>query len=289
MCCFNRPVQGVSQTRILVAPTKDGRQITVYEHKVGVIGGGRGRKEDEEKKDKIKKEQEKAKYGNAMILPCPLKAGSKVQLLDLSKDSFSFERVENYFPKEPVPQSRGVRLHKPVTTDNSKLAVHEVGAYFVSIAENLGDLKRIDPAVFTVSENIEHLFAAHYAAGFGFIVCCFNPDKAIVDGHPIAYVHDVMPDGRFFVPCRHEHGHGTQAMETFDHFIYSLNTGKGDAGDTRDEILAAHPQWLYDKDFAADTAVTSALMAPLYAPVTALRRRRIQGKFKNDDLIFVAA
>jgi len=35
MCCFNRPIPHVGATRILVSPTRNGRQVTVYENVVG--------------------------------------------------------------------------------------------------------------------------------------------------------------------------------------------------------------------------------------------------------------
>jgi hypothetical protein len=34
-----------------------------------------------------------------------------------------------------------------------------------------------------------------------------------------------MADGRVFVPCRHEHGHGEEAAN-FDHKIFSINTSR---------------------------------------------------------------
>jgi len=34
-----------------------------------------------------------------MILPAPLKKGAKIEVLDLSKDSFNFKELSNWFPK----------------------------------------------------------------------------------------------------------------------------------------------------------------------------------------------
>jgi len=104
-----------------------------------------------------------------------------------------------------------------------------------SIAKTVDDLKRIDPTVFQVSDTIDQLFRKHYAMGFGFVICCFDEDKGVA-GHPIGYVHDLLPDGSLFVPCRHEHGHGTKETEHFSHEIYSLNTKGGEAGKTRSEL-----------------------------------------------------
>jgi len=178
MCCFNRPVKEVNKTKILVSPTKNGRQVTVYENSVGVEGGS-GR--DAAKIQEIKEKQEHAKYENAMLLPCPLKEGAEVALLDLSKDSFKFARLFKFFPREVVDEEKkkSRKSDKDKEAKSAHLVVHEVGAYFVSVAKNVGDLKLIDPSVFKVSSTIKALFGKHYAKGFGFIVCCFNPLKKL--------------------------------------------------------------------------------------------------------------
>jgi hypothetical protein len=118
MCCFNKPIAHVGATRILVSTTKDGsRQLTIYENVVGEPekkkSGTPGMYRDADGKvhvgqappelvaqreaDKKAKQAENAK--NAMILPAPLKQGQKIQVLDLSKDSFSFTRLSKWFPK----------------------------------------------------------------------------------------------------------------------------------------------------------------------------------------------
>jgi len=223
MCCFNREVAGVHQTKIFVSPTKNGRQVTVYDNMVS--GGGR----------LVVKAANAPQYDNAMILPCPLKSGADVTLLDLSNDSFSFQRLHLFFPqeedKEAKSNSRGMRQ----AVESSHLEVHVVGGYLVSIAKTVDDLKRVDPKVFQVSDTIDQLFRKVYATGFGFVICCFDP-AAGVKGHPIGYVHDLLPDGSLFVPCRHEHGHGTKETEKFSHEIYSLNATGKEAGSTRAEL-----------------------------------------------------
>jgi hypothetical protein len=225
MCCFNKEVHGVSKTKIFVMPTKNGRQVTVYDNNVS---GARGPTKTEK--------DEKQKYGNAMILPCPLKKNAEVGLIDLSKDNFSFKRMKMFFPephREMALNSHSTQ--RKANVDSAHLEVHTVGAYFISIAKTVDDLSRVDPSVFKVSDAIDALFRRHYAKGFGFIICCFDPSKG-VSGHPIAYEHDLMPDGTMFVPCRHEHGHGTKETESFSHEIYSLNSKGEAAGQTRTDL-----------------------------------------------------
>jgi len=139
-----------------------------------------------------------------------------------------------FFPK--AAEEKRSRSSAVETQSNAKdhLEVHAVGAYLISIAKSVEDLRRIDPSVFKVSDTIDVLFRQHYAEGFGFVICRFDATKG-VQGHPIGYVHDPMPNGTLFVPCRHEHGHGTTETENFSHEIYSLNTGK-EAGSTRADL-----------------------------------------------------
>jgi len=96
MCIFNKPVTEVRQTRILVSNTKSGRQLTVYENFVGVEGSTRTAKARKKVKNLEDKHNEERK--NAMILPCPLKEGDKVDLIDLSGIRDLFQRLSNCYP-----------------------------------------------------------------------------------------------------------------------------------------------------------------------------------------------
>ena len=297
-----------------------------------------------------------------MILPCPLRAGAQVELLDLSKDRFKFASLHACFPtlREPVSLSRGEQRKAASASSESRLAVRDVGAYKMSVAPlaetRLGpnrrgselrvgspksgkrplrfvrfaigsesepeqsperrcsgrlsawpmvaDLARIDPAVFVVADNIEKLMAAQYGSGFAFVVCMFDPSKDIKP-HPIGYVHDLLPDGRsLFVPCRHEHGDGTKATETFDHAIFSLGAKadpQSEAGPTpvelgeqlqkRNEALGGKGHVAPAARLPADAMKDSQLLFPLIAPavVTVLRRSELRGPHPNQDLVFQLA
>jgi len=242
-----------------------------------------------------------------MILPCPLKTGATITILDLSKDSFKFDRLNHYFPHEVRLVEEKKKSPVALASKAAHLAVVEVGAYLVSLANSVEDLRRIDPSVFKVSATIDKLFSKHYANGFGFVICAFNPEKKI-DPHPIGYEHDLMKDGHMFVPCRHEHGHGTKDVENFDHEIYSLNTEGGhnaagfsraDLGDGKGQPVAKDVprQFSGESTFelyrdAANSeaeALKSEVLTKYLPIVKAFRQRLIRGKFKNDDLIFSIA
>jgi hypothetical protein len=308
----------VGATRILVTVTRNGRQLTVYENVVGQpakrksVGSqtnfhrdgdgkvvfGKAPADVQAKRDAEKKAEQVANAKNAMILPAPLKSGQKIQVLDLSKDSFSFKTLHTFFPKIlterdiDAPRGRGMP-----TQSFEKLEVLSVGNYFISLAESLDDLDRIDSDVFTVSPNIKELFSQHYAKGFGFVVCSFDPEKSM-QAHAIGYVHDVLDNGRLFVPTRHQHTVDVKPTEHFDHEIYSINTtADGGAGPSVEEVekqnaaLQKHEFKPYKATAdAIGKALKSEVLTSLYpAVILSFRQRIIQGNHANDDFVFTAA
>lgn len=229
MCCFNRPIQMVAATRILVAPTKDGRQVTVYENKVGdsapppLLAPSPPPPPAEEDQ-------------NAMVLPAPLKPNATLRLLDFSQDSFSFTDLDDWFPKIYSPVRSAMARGALMQMNSAYLEVESVGNYLISVAHSLDDLDRIDPSVFQVSPQLKELFSEHYAEGFGFVICTFNPKKPM-KAHPIGYIHDFEPNGKMFVPTRHLHDLKPHETEKFDHLLFSLNTMNDDeSGPSAEEI-----------------------------------------------------
>jgi len=161
--------------------------------------------------------------------------------------------------------------------ENDVLEVHAVGAYKISIAKNIADLKRIDKTVFEVSKNIDEILSHHYANNFGFIICGFDASSGVAP-HPIGYVHDRMSDGKLFVPTRHEHGEHHRNDTKFDHAIYSVNTNNS-CGESTDEIPG----------IAEQKPLFVLAKEPLLKHidgVTCLRRMKINGLHANDDLKF---
>jgi hypothetical protein len=241
----------------------------------------------------------------------------QVQLLDLSKDAFKFEDLDKCFPTfiSRHEQEKKKSRSRSAEAKSHSLVVHQVGAYQMSVAPTLADLTRIDASVFTVPANITELMATHYGSGFAFVICVFDPTKEIKP-HPIGYVHDWLAPNRMFVPCRHEHGHGTPEKEHFDHRIYSLNTAsEGGAGESPEDTRKTFEERV-TKDGGgtivppASSATVllekSAVLAPLLsaaasaaAPAAAgsarslgsllIRRRVIVGLFNNADLTFTVA
>jgi len=267
MCIFNFPIDKVSGTRILVYLGKDGRQYSFYENAVVSSGGST----------------------NAMILPAPFdhtKQGNEIGLIDLSNEKFSefFKSLNDCFPTK-VNSSRGMHFDDDDGDSllSSKLEVHAVGSYNVSIARNLGDLRRIDESVFKVAPNVDEILSAHYPSGFGFIICCFDPSRGI-EGHPIGYVHEPMGSS-LFVPTLHEHG-DTGDLAPFDHQLFSLNT-KENCGKTPEETSTEFTKEGHSQD--------PPRLKPFHVlhklgenlpPIGNLRRLELTGLMKNQDYYF---
>lgn len=195
MCIFAYPVESVTNTRIGIVYMQGNRQLTVYENSV------------------------MTSVGNVMILPVP--NTTNVQMVDLSKtkwDWFSIRRT--YFPEK---QRHDLRFAAAGfgsgggwgMQENAPLPVSQCGGYQVTIAPSLEDMCRVDASVFTLPKDIQDVLKVHYGTGFSFIVCQFQRGKTA--GHPIAYVHGMLPSGSLFIPTRHEHGTDSAFQESARH------------------------------------------------------------------------
>jgi hypothetical protein len=309
MCIFAHEVKVVRDTRILVGPASKGRQVTVYENAVEVVGGyyTTGRKDGprEEMKGAAAKRAELAKVerkrlesANAMILPCPHDEDSlPIELLDLSGDGFRFATLEECFPRGISKYgSKGkAAKYEADCEEEGTLEVLEVGAYSVSVAKTLKDLKRVDRSVFSLSPDVDQLLGRRYGTGFAFVICAFDASRKL-EPHPVAYVHSRPATDRLFVPCVHEHGHahaGEGGKERFDHLIYSLSTSvQTMGGSTPEETLAALKRQKDVKVVPAHLTLTGALLTsrvlfPLLAGSAAqsVRRLELRGMYPNEDLI----
>jgi hypothetical protein len=177
MCIFTLPVQRVSNTRIAVGLINPNWQLTVYENETNVTNPG-----------------------VAMVLPVPK---GPCQFLNM-QNKWSWSEIEEaYFP-QPMVASGGFGFG---FSELSTLKVQKCGAYSVSYAPTIEDLKRLDTSKFTLPHDIEQILAKHYQ-GFGFVVCVFEQGET--KGHPIAYTHSTL-DGKLFIPTRHEHGSSVKA------------------------------------------------------------------------------
>lgn len=192
MCIIVSPA-AVSDTKILVCPLKDNRQLTVYENKVSCAGS------------------------NAMILPVPYNGQSDIELLATSdKYPNLWNDLNDLFPKIPPG---GLSFGSPASAWT--LPVQQVGGYKCSVAYSVEDVARVNASVFQLPGNISTILRTHYSSGFAFLVCVF---ENTVQAHPIAYVHTRAPNGAMFIPSRHAHDNKPEEdLDHFDHAVYVVN------------------------------------------------------------------
>jgi hypothetical protein len=258
MPLFASAVFSVGRTRVLVAPTRDGRQLTVYETVVVPNPVVRS---------------------NALILPC-LSQGGKVELLDVSKDTFSFDSLAACFPTFTPHASMGIR------GASDPLPVRSVEPYSVSVSSSLADLER----VVTLSAETRELLGKHYSSGYAFVVCIFDTSKDFRP-HPIAYIHDRYPgSSALLVPRVREHGDGDDINARLDHEVYSLCASAVDAGETPPGALLQLTTRLtegrvqHPRNCTSVLASSAALSLVVLGGDVTLRRRVLDGVYPNDDL-----
>eukprot|EP01121_Diplochlamys_sp_Union-15-3_P008891 TRINITY_DN2390_c0_g2_i1.p1 TRINITY_DN2390_c0_g2~~TRINITY_DN2390_c0_g2_i1.p1 ORF type:complete len:419 (-),score=18.24 TRINITY_DN2390_c0_g2_i1:26-1282(-) len=268
MCIFNLPVKTVKNTKIFVAPIKGNWQFTAYTNEVVLSSGAE----------------------NAMILPFP-NGGIPdcIRMVDLSKASELFTKCEEAFPRAQL-MSFG-NLNDRSWSSSNYLEVLTVGSYSVSIAQNLNDLRRIDPSVFKLMPNIDLVLSQNYATGYGFVVCKFNKSQK---AHPIGYCHPIV-SGTLFVPTRHEHGDTTKSIFSpphWDHEIYSFDTLGEDAGSSTQELYhelklqhGGNPNWTVT---IGDPTRPYHYLKNLVAVCmpTCVRRKTIKGYHTNQDFFY---
>lgn len=240
MCILAQPVRTVSNTRIFVG-SNGTRQLTVYEMyvKLADIHTRTAAKMFNKPIEEVTKaERDAAKTanfgalysggpveaGNAMILPAPAASPSDIELIDMSEHPKFFDDLDLAFRR----RSRSLSKSAPA---GGHLEVHKVGNYDVSIADTLDDLDRLNPEVFTLSDDAKQALGPNYSRLNGpkhvFIVAVLRESGKF---HPLAYTHPIAADGKLFVPTRHEHGHNHSedphgGRADWDHHIFHTQTG----------------------------------------------------------------
>lgn len=180
----------VSGTHIFAAVNGD-RQILVYQASVEF--------DDNDGSDK-----------NAIILPVP-GDGDDVDMVDMSGNEEFFDTLNANFRR---PTMRGTFGGGDDYLGGDFLAVQDVGAYQISIVPSVADLERINPDLFVMNDMTKNTIRAKYAKGYAFVVAVLKPGRF----QPLCYTHKALPNGKVFVPTRHEHGE-SKGRPSWDHFV----------------------------------------------------------------------
>jgi len=200
MCLFNESVEEVHNTSLFACLNNArNRQLLIYSNSV----------------------ENSNKY-NAMVLPVP--NPHTITLHDMTSASKFFPDLEKCF-KPPASYARS--LGAKHFDANSKLVVHDVGSYLISIVPSINDFSRLRTETFdfNLSENLK-TFLAHYDHNFGYLVCRLKMGN--VGYSPIAYSHNVLTPNELFYPTTHYHSDKAvvfyDGMEgDWDHNIYAPN------------------------------------------------------------------
>lgn len=192
MCIIQGENVHVSNTCLLISPTTNGQQLTVYANTVKL---------------------DNSRVQGAMILPYP--SGQLATFINLQGCENLFTELATVF----TPLSRSVNFF--TNQCDSLLEVENVGSYNVSNVPSLDDFPRLNREIFTIDPRVFNCLQEYYREGFSFVVCQLQADA---EYHPFAYIHNRQPNGQLFIPTRHFHlGEDGQNHTDWDHQIYTWN------------------------------------------------------------------
>ena len=203
MCCFSRPVEHVSQTRIFARSPSKGRQYVVYSMTID------------------------AKEDLAMILPIPVPEKSPedaVKFINLEKYPEFFTDLKKGFPEPLVPKShaRGPSLAAGALAP--KLEVVPVGSFEASFVPSVADFRRLDER-FRLPEGTWDQLPQYKK--FGFAVFKLKEGKKKI--HPMAFDFPQADPSMLFFPTVHIHDGKVHDKADFDHDLY-CQTESGETG-----------------------------------------------------------
>lgn len=194
MCCFSRPVEHVSQTKVFARPSSKGRQYVVYSMTID------------------------AKEDLAMVLPIPVPAKSPddaVKFINLEKYPEFFTDMKKGFP-QPKAESRGHSLSKSAAGGvGTVIEVVQVGSFEASFVPSVADFARLDERFRLPPGTWEAL--PQYKK-FGFAV--FKLKEGHKKIHPMAFDFPQADPSKLFFPTVHIHDGKVHDKADFDHDLY---------------------------------------------------------------------
>ena len=259
MCCFAGPVESVSDTRIFARFVGKARQALAYEMRFAT------------------------KELNAMILPLPTPVGAgeqAVQFVSLKKYDRMFADFRRAFP-EPTPPAGAIASRALGSNDAPKLAVHDVGDFVASFVPTVNDFSRLDPR-FVIPKSAWDKIPVY--SDYGFAV--FQLKSLRGKTHPMAFHFDSRWSDKLFFPTVHIHDGEVHAREEFDHELYLQHeTLDRRVGPYKTPRSTDRATGFVRSAKKAGEVCNMAQAQGMIAADQLLHRRRIQGVFKNEDVI----
>ncbi|HZZ71442.1 MAG TPA: hypothetical protein VFE24_04265 [Pirellulales bacterium] len=191
MCCFSRPIESVTKTKIFARLADKEHQYLVYSMQLD------------------------SKEDVAMILPIPTPAKSPEDAVKF----ISLKEYADFFPKlnRGFPEPRGGVGSAPKSNHATAeaLKVVEVGSFDASFVPTIADFSRLDERFRLPSGTWDKL---PLDKKFGFAVFKLKAGATLV--HPMAFrFPTALPDKTFF-PTVHIHDGKVHDKAEFDHTLY---------------------------------------------------------------------
>ena len=260
MCCFSRPIESVSSTRIFARRLPDQRMAVVYSMQIV------------------------ASEDLAMVLPLPVfrpnDAGA-LEFVDLSGYKDFFKDMEAGFPR-PVARSmtKGAMLY---SADRSTLEIHQVGAFEASFVPTASDFGRLDERFRLPPDAVA---AIPGARSMSFAVFRLAAGKA--DIHPMAFTYRASLEAgvrgqKVVFPTLHVHDGQAHPTAHFDHTLYCQ------VGDDKVNAIRSwdHSPWEASHFMKLGNGDRGAVdrARGLVDPNLIVHKRRMTGMFANIDIV----
>lgn len=248
MCCFSKPVNSVTKTRIFARLVTKELQAIAYQMRLD------------------------APEDLAMILPIPVVRPAKedaVDFVNLEKYEDFFKDLEKGFPRPPTKASR---TWDSVEAGSLELKVHSVGSFDTSFVPTVADFARLD-ARFKLPEGTWDKLPAY--KNYGFAV--FKLKKGNSKIHPMAFTFpsEVAKEAKLYFPTVHIHDGEVHEKEEFDHLLYAQTwTGAAMPGRT----------WQESSQLASQFSKVEKAKGLIWKEGH-VYRREMKGKLKNEDVI----
>jgi|ERR1022692_802890 hypothetical protein len=196
MCCFSRPVDSVSSTKIFARMGEGGRQFLVYTMSLN------------------------ASEDLAMVLPIPVVPRlqeNAVRFINLSGYPRFFAEADSGFPAEVFKGSAlaGGRHSRSIRP----LPVFHVGNFEASFVPSVNDFLRLDERFRMPPGSLDKLKSC---SQFGFAVFKLKPGMQTL--HPMVFEFPTAQPARLYFPTVHIHDGKVHGTALFDHLLYCQTT-----------------------------------------------------------------
>ncbi len=250
MCCFSRPVEHVSQTKIFARPAGKGRQYVVYSMTID------------------------AKEDLAMILPIPVPEKSPddaVKFINLEKYAEFFGDLKKGFPPPPSGAANSRTHSFAAGAAKPKLEVVQVGSFEASFVPTVADFGRLDERFRLPEATWDSL--PRYKK-FGFAVFKLKEGKKKI--HPMAFNFPQADPSKLFFPTVHIHDGKVHEKADFDHDLYCQAP--------ESDVPKALLHWR-ESAGPASTFVDIARAEKLVDPEAHVYLKAINGMQRNEDTL----